>query len=83
MRNLKSKYSGEVKKAFNEVFEQNRKVPRDQPFLPVFLEKHGLNPEIITFSLHELKQELGWKETTVRLISNLMSVDVSRQGPLG
>ena len=83
MRNLKSKYSGEVKKAFNEVFEQNRKVPRDQPFLPVFLEKHGLNAEIITVSIGELKRELGWKGRpgTRRQMSNFMSA--SRQGPLG
>ena len=76
MRNLKSKYSGEVKKAFKEVFGANHKVPRDQPFLPVFLEKHGLNPEIITVSLHELRQDLGWKENpgTSRLISNLLHV---------
>lgn len=84
MRNLKSKCSGEVKKAFKEVFEHNRKVPRDQPFLPVFLEKHGLNAEIITVSYGELKRDLGWKgkPATSRLLSNLM-VDASQQGPLG
>jgi len=60
MRNLKSKYSGEVKKAFREVFEANRKVPRDQPFLPVFLEKHGLNAEIITVKQGALKREIGF-----------------------
>ena len=61
MRNLKSKYSGEVKKAFKEVFGANHKVPRDQPFLPVFLEKHGLNAEIITVRNTTLKREIGFK----------------------
>ena len=60
MRNLKSKYSGEVKKAFKEVFEANRKVPRDQPFLAVFLEKHGLNAEIITVEQSTLKRSIGF-----------------------
>ena len=82
MRNLKSNYSGEVKKAFNEVFENNRKVPRDQPFLPVFLEKRGLNAEINTVSRDELEQELGWKIVTERAISNLMSAAVAEKGPL-
>ena len=83
MRNLKSKYSGEVKKAFNEVFDKNRKVPRDQPFLPVFLEKHHLNAEIITVSHDELEQELGFKSASERAISNFMSDDVGRKGPFG
>ena len=83
MRNLKSTYSGEVKKAFYEVFEYNRKVPRDQPFVPVLLEKHGLNAEIITVFMSELERDIGWKPGIRRAISNLLSTDASRHGPLG
>jgi len=50
MRNLKSKSSRKI-----------GKVPRDQPFLPVFLEKQHLNAEIITVSNADLEQELGFK----------------------
>ena len=76
MRNLKSKYSGNWKTAFNEVFKKNREVPRDQPLLPVFLEKHGLNAEIITVRKHELDRELGWRFARKRATRATSNLDV-------